>query len=58
MAALHALRRPTLLFPVEATSVTVWDVDVTVGLENGELETSQDSVEQLTTWSLVYFTTI
>ncbi len=25
-----------LLFPVEPTSVTVWDVDVTIGLENGE----------------------
>ncbi len=42
-----------LLFPVEPPSVTVWDVDVTIGLENGEFETSQDSVEQLTTWSLV-----
>lgn len=41
-----------LLFPVEAASVAVGDVDVTVGLENGALEATQHSVEQLPARSL------
>lgn len=38
---------PYLLFPVEATSVTVGYVDVTVRLEDCQLETPQDTIEQL-----------
>lgn len=41
-----------LLFPVVATSVTVWDVDVTIRLENSELKATQHGVEQLPAWSL------
>lgn len=41
-----------LLFPVEATRVAVGDVDVTIGLENGEFEATQHGVEQLPARSL------
>lgn len=41
-----------LLFPVEAASVAVGDVDVTIGLEKGELEATQHGVEQLPARSL------
>ena len=33
-----------LLFPVEAAGVTVGYIDVPVGLEDGQLQTSQDTV--------------
>lgn len=36
-----------LLFPVEASSVTVGYIDVTVRLEDCQLETPQDTIEQL-----------
>lgn len=36
-----------LLFPVEASSVTVGYIDVTVRLEDRQLETPQDTIEQL-----------
>lgn len=36
-----------LLFPVESTSVTVGYIDVTVRLEDCQLETPQDTIEQL-----------
>lgn len=49
MAALHALGGAALLFPVEAPGVTVGDVDVAVGLEDGQLQAPQDGVEQLAT---------
>lgn len=35
-----------LLFPVEPTSVTVGYIDVAVRLEDRQLETSQDTIEQ------------
>lgn len=41
-----------LLFPVEATSVTVGDVDITIRLENSELKATQHGVEQLPARSL------
>lgn len=41
-----------LLFPVESPGVTVGDVDVAVRLDDGQLQTSQDTVEQLPTGSL------
>lgn len=41
-----------LLPPVESSGVTVGDVDVTVGLDDGQLQTSQDAVEQFPTGSL------
>lgn len=41
-----------LLFPVEAPGVTVGDVDVAVRLEDGQLQTPQDGVEQLATGCL------
>lgn len=41
-----------LLFPVKASSVTVGDIDVTIRLENGELEATQYSVQQLPARSL------
>lgn len=58
MSALHAFRGPTLLFPVEATRVAVGDVDVTIGLENGEFEATQHGVEQLPARSLFNFTAV
>lgn len=36
-----------LLFPVEATGVTVGYIDVTVRLEDCQLQTPQDTIEQL-----------
>lgn len=36
-----------LLFPVEAASVTVGYIDVTVRLEDCQLQTPQDTIEQL-----------
>lgn len=36
-----------LLFPVEATGVTVGYIDVTVRLEDCQLQTSQDTIKQL-----------
>lgn len=36
-----------LLFPVEAPGVTVGNVDVAVRLEDRQLQTPQDAVEQL-----------
>lgn len=36
-----------LLFPVEPSSVTVGYIDVTVRLEDCQLETPQDTIEQL-----------
>lgn len=41
-----------LFFSVEATSVTVGYVDVTVRLEDCQLQTPQDSIKQLTAGSL------
>ena len=35
-----------LLFPVEAASVTVGYIDVAVRLDDRQLETSQDTIEQ------------
>lgn len=43
---------PYLLFPVESTGVTVGYIDVTVRLEDCQLKTSQDTIEQLTAWCL------
>lgn len=41
-----------LLFPVEATSVTVGYIDVAVRLEDCQLKTPQDAIEQLVTGCL------
>lgn len=41
-----------LLFPVEATSVTVGYIDVAVRLEDCQLKTPQDAIEQLATGCL------
>lgn len=41
-----------LLFPVESSGVTVGDVDVAVRLDDGQFQTSQNAVEQLSTGSL------
>lgn len=58
VAPLHALGRTTLLFPVEAARVAVGDVDVSVGLEHGELQASQDAVQELTARSFVHISTV
>lgn len=41
-----------LLFPVEATSVTVGYIDITIRLEDCQLKTPQDTVEELATGCL------
>lgn len=38
---------PYLLFPVEATGVTVGYIDVTIRLEDCQLQTPQDTIQQL-----------
>lgn len=37
-----------LLFPVEAQSITIGDIDVTIRQEDSELNTTQNTIEQLT----------
>lgn len=37
-----------LLFPVKAQSVTIGDIDVTIRQEDSELNTTQNTIEQLT----------
>lgn len=58
MATLHALGGAALLFPVEAAGVTVGYIDVAVGLEDRQLQTPQDAVEQLATGSFFNVTTV